>query len=95
MTKEYKWLFPSGSVGITGINHSGIETFKDHPIPSLGREICQNSGDAVNDKDKPVIVEFHLFKILYLYRIYIIVLNFIHNHISIFRSIKSKASISI
>ena len=63
MTKEYKWLFPSGSVGITGINHSGIETFKDHPIPSLGREICQNSGDAVNDKDKPVIVEFHLFKI--------------------------------
>ena len=33
------------------------------PIESLGREICQNSGDARKNKNKPVEVEFKTFEI--------------------------------
>ena len=42
-----KWHFPSTGGGRkAGLNDSGIETFKDKPIRSLAREICQNSLDA-------------------------------------------------
>ena len=42
-----KWYFPSTGGGRkAGLNDSGIETFKDKPIRSLAREICQNSLDA-------------------------------------------------
>ena len=37
--------------------------FLDTPIESLGREICQNSGDARKNKNKPVEVEFKTFEI--------------------------------
>lgn len=41
------WSFPSNNQGeITGIGHSGVETFQGKPIKSLAREICQNSLDA-------------------------------------------------
>ena len=62
MFDDYKWTFPNGSQKIFGINNE-IETFKDTPIQSLGREICQNSGDVRKDNNKPVRVEFKIFKI--------------------------------
>ena len=60
---EVKWCFPSSNGGEKqGLNNSGIETFKDTPVKSLAREICQNSLDASND-GKKVIVEFNTFSI--------------------------------
>lgn len=60
--KEYKWYFPNGCRKNIGINNGNIEMFLDTPIVSLGREICQNSGDARRDKSKPVEVEFKTIK---------------------------------
>lgn len=41
------WNFPSNGGGqINGIADSGIEIFRGKEIPSLSREICQNSLDA-------------------------------------------------
>lgn len=58
-----KWYFPSTGGGRkAGLNDSGIETFKDKPIRSLAREICQNSLDAAI-KGKKAIVEFNTFTI--------------------------------
>ncbi len=58
--ENIKWRFNPGDR--TGINDSGIETFRGQMITSLGREICQNSMDALReDKDK-VIVEFSEFQ---------------------------------
>lgn len=58
------WMFPSNNYGqIYGIADAGVETFKDNPMKSLAREICQNSLDARVDKKKPVRVEFKLFSI--------------------------------
>ena len=58
-----KWCFPSSNGGEKqGLNNSGIETFKDTPVKSLAREICQNSLDAAHDK-KTVVVEFNTFSI--------------------------------
>ena len=59
---DYRWVFPGGSKKNVGINNT-IETFKDHPISSLGREICQNSGDARRNQDEPVLVEFQTFRL--------------------------------
>ena len=60
---EIKWCFPSSNGGEKqGLNNSGIETFKDTPVKSLAREICQNSLDAAHN-DKTVIVEFNTFSI--------------------------------
>ena len=40
---EGKWIFPSTGGGEKqGLNNTGIEEFKDDPIKSLAREICQN-----------------------------------------------------
>jgi hypothetical protein len=56
------WNFPAVAGGnINSINNAGLETFRDNPIDSLTREICQNSLDAVKDNNKPVIVEFEKF----------------------------------
>lgn len=56
------WNFPSFKGGnINSINNAGLETFRDNPIESLTREICQNSLDAIKDRTKPVIVEFKSF----------------------------------
>ena len=63
MYEEYKWIFPNGCIKNKGINNGNIETFKDTPISSLGREICQNSGDARNNENEPVEVDFHCFEI--------------------------------
>lgn len=58
------WIFPSNNFGtITGIGEAGIETFKGSPYCSLAREICQNSMDARNNNNKPVIIEFSSFTI--------------------------------
>lgn len=60
--KKAFWNFPKVKGGdIHSINDSGIETFRDNPVDSLAREICQNSLDAIKDETKPVIVEFNTF----------------------------------
>ena len=60
---EAKWCFPSSNGGEKrGLNDSGIETFKDNPIKSLAREICQNSLDAALPGRK-AIVEFSTFSL--------------------------------
>ena len=56
---KMKWSFPSNSNGdISGISHSGIETFPG--MKSFAREICQNSLDAAIE-DRTVEVEFKPF----------------------------------
>ena len=53
------WNFPSNGGGaINGIADSGIEIFRGKEIPSLAREICQNSLDAALDENSAVTVEF-------------------------------------
>lgn len=53
------WNFPSNGGGtINGIADSGIEIFRGKEIPSLAREICQNSLDAALDENSAVLVEF-------------------------------------
>lgn len=53
------WNFPTNNFSqLNGISEAGIETFRGAPYSSLAREICQNSLDAILDKDKPVTVEF-------------------------------------
>ena len=55
-----QWRFPSNDHGeIKGFNDSGVAQFRGTPLPSLAREICQNSLDAA--KEKTVIVEFSAF----------------------------------
>lgn len=60
---QHSWLFPSGSIKNIGINNGNIETFKDTPIKSLGREICQNSLDAHANKSEPVVIDFASFSL--------------------------------
>nr|WP_263327088.1 hypothetical protein [Neobacillus sp. Marseille-Q6967] len=56
------WNFPAATGGmINSINNAGLETFRGNALDSLTREICQNSLDAVKDKNKPVVVEFKSF----------------------------------
>lgn len=58
------WNFPSNGGGaINGIADSGIEIFRGKEIPSLAREICQNSLDAAIDEDSAVAVEFERYEI--------------------------------
>lgn len=54
-----RWMFPSRAGGeYEGWGNGSLEMFKGDPIKSLAREICQNSLDARDDKEKPVVVEF-------------------------------------
>ena len=58
------WNFPSNGGGaINGVADSGIEIFRGKEIPSLAREICQNSLDAAIDENSAVTVEFQRHKI--------------------------------
>ena len=57
-----KWDFPLlGTGNEQGYSNAGIETFKGTElIDNLAREICQNSLDAKQSIDVPVIVSFSL-----------------------------------
>ena len=57
-----KWDFPLlGTGNEQGYSNAGIETFKGTElIDNLAREICQNSLDAKQSVDVPVIVSFSL-----------------------------------
>ena len=58
------WNFPSNGGGaINGVADSGIEIFRGKKIPSLAREICQNSLDAALDENSAVVVEFQRYAI--------------------------------
>lgn len=58
------WNFPSNGGGaINGVADSGIEIFRGKEIPSLAREICQNSLDAAIDENSAVTVEFERYEI--------------------------------
>ncbi|WJP97269.1 hypothetical protein [Macrococcus bovicus] len=58
------WYFPSGEdLEMTSASNAYVEMFKDTPLRSLAREICQNSLDAQADKNSPVKVSFDLFEI--------------------------------
>ena len=60
------WSFPSRCFGPTdGMNDAGLQWFKDEPIRALAREMCQNSLDAVKNKEYPVKVEFKLHNVSY------------------------------
>lgn len=60
------WNFPGNNFGQTiGISEAGIETFKGLPTASLAREVCQNSLDAIDDKSKPVYMEFQKTTVSY------------------------------
>ena len=56
------WAFPSNNDGQElGPNHPGIEHFRDDPLSSLAREVCQNTCDAPDDSaGGPVEVHFSL-----------------------------------
>lgn len=58
------WIFPSSKgLQLESVNNAAIETFKSNPLSSLAREICQNSLDAADDLNKPVIVSFDAFNL--------------------------------
>lgn len=64
LKKSLGWNFPTNNDGQEiGLNDPGIETFKDHPLTSLAREILQNSSDAGDGSTKPVQVHFELLEI--------------------------------
>lgn len=56
-----QWTFAdSGNGEEHGFNAPGIETFKDGIERYLAREIIQNTLDAREDQDQPVVVSFQL-----------------------------------
>src|SRR5579863_6073059 len=64
LKKNLGWNFPTNNGGQEiGLNDPGIETFKDHPLTSLAREVLQNSSDAADGSSKPVQVHFELKEI--------------------------------
>ena len=55
------WKFPRTDGGVeSGINDAGIVTFDGAPLPSLAREVIQNSVDARDDPAEPVHITFEL-----------------------------------
>ncbi|URI13759.1 hypothetical protein [Ligilactobacillus salivarius] len=60
-SKNSKWYFPGGKdLQMESGSNASLETFKDNPLDSLAREICQNSLDAgIEGSNKPVRVEFN------------------------------------
>lgn len=60
LKRSIGWNFPANDDGQeNGLNDPGIETFKDHPLTSLAREVLQNSSDAAPEgSNKPVQVHF-------------------------------------
>ena len=61
MDNRKRWRFNPGDR--SGINDSGIETFRGQIVSYLAREICQNSLDAKLPDEEKVIVEFEEFKL--------------------------------
>ena len=60
-TPRPKWDFVTNDAGMTqGWNDAGVETFRGSQVPSLTREVIQNSIDAVANVDRPVRVRFSL-----------------------------------
>lgn len=58
------WNFPSNGGGaINGVADSGVEIFRGKEIPSLAREICQNSLDAAINEKSAVTVEFQRYEV--------------------------------
>ena len=60
-TQQLKWNFTPNDAELTqGWNDAGVETFRGAQVPSLTREVIQNSIDAVSQQDLPVRVGFSL-----------------------------------
>lgn len=59
-----KWFFPTieGNMKM-GMSASGSESFKDNPMRSLAREICQNSYDNRIHNGQPAEVVFELYAV--------------------------------
>jgi hypothetical protein len=64
-TAPIGWRFPANHDGEDDqLNQPGIEDFRNTPIISLAREICQNSLDAKDPRHHaPVEVHFNLFEL--------------------------------
>lgn len=59
--QNIKWNFIPNDAGLThGWNDAGVETFRGAQVPSLTREVIQNSIDAVINENLPVRVKFSL-----------------------------------
>ena len=59
--KDIKWKFIENGYGNeSSLDSTDTETFKEDPIGSIARELCQNSIDARNSAE-PVIVNFKSF----------------------------------
>lgn len=53
------WFFPYGKgIRKEAINNAAAETFKSKPLPSLAREVIQNSLDVQVNDNEPVTVSF-------------------------------------
>lgn len=60
LEKNCKWVFgPQDDVNIKGPNNPTMMSFKDEDFHSLVRESIQNSLDAVDDPNQPVVVSFN------------------------------------
>lgn len=61
--RKAKWYFPGGrDLQLESGSNAALEMFRDDPLDSLTREICQNSLDARLNNDGPVKVTFKLLK---------------------------------
>lgn len=65
MICDGRWDFPDFGGGQThGIDgDSAVSTFKGTALPSLAKEVLQNSLDARRDRSKPAVVKFSVFDI--------------------------------
>lgn len=65
MIYDGSWDFPDFGGGLThGIDgDSAASTFKGTALPSLAKEVLQNSLDARRNKDQPAVVKFSVFEI--------------------------------
>ena len=64
MSSKIGWRFPpTGGGQGAGFNDSGIAHFSGSPLPSLAREILQNSLDARDKPGEPVHVDFELISL--------------------------------
>ena len=63
MINDGQWDFPDFGGGQThGIDgDSAVSTFKGTALPSLAKEVLQNSLDARMDKEQPAVVKFSVF----------------------------------
>ena len=60
---DNRWRFPASGHGERkGISSGDTEAFKKHPFRAFAREILQNSIDARDSDEDPVVVEFSLFE---------------------------------